>query len=218
MSARSESSSPAADAGLRPPDAGRRPRRPDRVLGARCTCPPSTGYQIIDTPVYQEYGEAMASGQVPYRDFALEYPPGALPVFWLPTLGPAEHYRSLFEIAHVVLRGGAARPRRARRRGARRAAPPAARRCGRGRALPARARHGRADALRPLAGAAHGRRRSPPCSAGAERLGLGRARARRRREDLPARPPAARCSSTWRGAAGGGRRGSPSAPSRRRSP
>jgi uncharacterized membrane protein len=40
----------------------------------------------------------MASGQVPYRDFDLEYPPGALPVFWLPTVGPAEHYRSIFEL------------------------------------------------------------------------------------------------------------------------
>jgi uncharacterized membrane protein len=60
--------------------------------------PPFDSYQIIDTPVYQDYGERMAAGEVPYRDFELEYPPGALPVFWLPTLGPAEHYRSIFEI------------------------------------------------------------------------------------------------------------------------
>lgn len=59
--------------------------------------PPFEGYQIVDTPVYQEYGEAMAAGEVPYRDFDLEYPPGALPVFWLPTLGPADHYASIFE-------------------------------------------------------------------------------------------------------------------------
>ncbi len=59
--------------------------------------PPFDRYQIIDTPVYQEYGEAMAAGEVPYRDFDLEYPPGALPVFWLPTLGPAEHYGSIFQ-------------------------------------------------------------------------------------------------------------------------
>ncbi len=43
--------------------------------------------QIVDTPVYQRYGDAMARGQVPYRDFGLEYPPGALPVFVLPALG-----------------------------------------------------------------------------------------------------------------------------------
>src|SRR6266576_3634492 len=42
--------------------------------------------QLIDTPVYQRYGNAIADGKVPYRDFALEYPPGALPVFALPGL------------------------------------------------------------------------------------------------------------------------------------
>ena len=42
--------------------------------------------QIIDTPVYQRYGNAMADGKVPYRDFAVEYPPGALPMFALPGL------------------------------------------------------------------------------------------------------------------------------------
>jgi Glycosyltransferase family 87 len=42
--------------------------------------------QIIDTPVYQRYGNEIAHGQVPYRDFKLEYPPGALPVFALPGL------------------------------------------------------------------------------------------------------------------------------------
>ncbi|HSK15760.1 MAG TPA: glycosyltransferase 87 family protein [Gaiellaceae bacterium] len=60
--------------------------------------PPFDRSQIVDTPVYQEYGEAIAAGQVPYRDFELEYPPGALPVFWLPTLAPEEHYRSAFEL------------------------------------------------------------------------------------------------------------------------
>jgi uncharacterized membrane protein len=60
--------------------------------------PPFDSFQIIDTPVYQDYGERMAAGEMPYRDFELEYPPGALPVFWLPTLGSAEHYRSIFEI------------------------------------------------------------------------------------------------------------------------
>jgi glycosyl transferase family 87 len=53
--------------------------------------------QIVDTPVYQEYGEAMAAGAVPYRDFDLEYPPAALPVFWLPTLGSADQYDAIFE-------------------------------------------------------------------------------------------------------------------------
>jgi hypothetical protein len=43
--------------------------------------------QIIDTPIYQRYGNAIVhDGKVPYRDFAVEYPPGALPVFVLPGL------------------------------------------------------------------------------------------------------------------------------------
>jgi len=59
---------------------------------------PWTDYQIVDTPVYQRYGEAMTAGQVPYRDFRPEYPPAALPAFLLPALGPSDDYRTLFEI------------------------------------------------------------------------------------------------------------------------
>ncbi len=43
-----------------------------------------THRQIIDTPIYQRYGNAIAHGAVPYRDFSVEYPPGALPMFALP--------------------------------------------------------------------------------------------------------------------------------------
>src|SRR4249920_3476007 len=50
--------------------------------------------QIIDTPVYQRHGDAMARGQIPYRDFGLEYPPGALPAFVIPALG--HHQESQF--------------------------------------------------------------------------------------------------------------------------
>jgi hypothetical protein len=55
--------------------------------------------QIVDTPIYERYGEAMADGDVPYRDFAVEYPPAALPVFLLPALddGGASDYRRRFE-------------------------------------------------------------------------------------------------------------------------
>lgn len=48
--------------------------------------------QIVDVPVYQRYGDAMAGGQVPFRDFGLEYPPGALPVFAVPSLGARDDY------------------------------------------------------------------------------------------------------------------------------
>jgi hypothetical protein len=54
--------------------------------------------QIVDTPVYERYGEALADGRVPYRDFALEYPPAALPAFYLPTLAHAAGYDEAFDI------------------------------------------------------------------------------------------------------------------------
>ncbi|HEY5160630.1 MAG TPA: glycosyltransferase family 87 protein [Gaiellaceae bacterium] len=47
-------------------------------------------HQIIDTPLYQRYGDWMAHGSAPYRDFAIEYPPGALPAFMLPTIGNSD--------------------------------------------------------------------------------------------------------------------------------
>jgi uncharacterized membrane protein len=56
--------------------------------------------QIVDTPVYQRYGDAMLDGQVPYRDFRVEYPPAALPVFLLPAIGDHRDelsYRRSFE-------------------------------------------------------------------------------------------------------------------------
>ena len=64
-----------------------------------------TEHRIIDTPVYERYGAAIDSGQVPYRDFAVEYPPGALPVFALPALGGArgDTFRRRFEALMAFL-------------------------------------------------------------------------------------------------------------------
>ena len=42
---------------------------------------------ILDTVEYHRYGIAIWHGEVPYRDFKVEYPPAALPVFALPALG-----------------------------------------------------------------------------------------------------------------------------------
>jgi hypothetical protein len=56
--------------------------------------------QITDVPIYERYGDAIAHGNVPYRDFGLEYPPAALPVFALPSLGNEGDegaYRTIFE-------------------------------------------------------------------------------------------------------------------------
>jgi uncharacterized membrane protein len=39
-------------------------------------------HTLVDWPVYERYGDAILhDGLVPYRDFAVEYPPGALAVF-----------------------------------------------------------------------------------------------------------------------------------------
>src|SRR6266540_6947482 len=64
-----------------------------------------THHPIVDTPVYERYGSAMDDGRVPYRDFAVEYPPGALPVFVLPALGDpgSNTYRVRFEALMAFL-------------------------------------------------------------------------------------------------------------------
>jgi hypothetical protein len=57
---------------------------------------------ITDTGVYREYGDRMLEGEVPYRDFELEYPPGALPVFVLPSLGSEGRYDVLFDLLMLL--------------------------------------------------------------------------------------------------------------------
>ena len=168
-----------------------------------------TNDPIVDTPVYEHYGSAMDDGKVPYRDFALEYPPGALPVFVVPALGDAgsETFRVRFEalmaffgeamivcvaIALVALGagdGGFLARARLRLVGA----------------DPARA--GRSLAVRPLARCARRRRH------GRARLGTAPPRARRarrrgRREALPGRARARLRSHMSGGARAGARRSS----------
>ena len=45
-----------------------------------------SGRAITDIALYHAYGERIADGLVPYRDFAFEYPPGALPALVVPAL------------------------------------------------------------------------------------------------------------------------------------
>jgi uncharacterized membrane protein len=56
--------------------------------------------QQVDTHVYSNYGTRVLDGEVPYRDFSLEYPPAALPTFIVPALGHPQAesaYRWRFE-------------------------------------------------------------------------------------------------------------------------
>lgn len=59
---------------------------------------------ISDTLVYERYGERIAAGDVPYRDFVVEYPPGALIPFVLPALisSSNERYEPIFELLMTV--------------------------------------------------------------------------------------------------------------------
>ena len=45
-----------------------------------------SGRAVTDIALYHAYGERIADGLVPYRDFAFEYPPGALPALAVPAL------------------------------------------------------------------------------------------------------------------------------------
>ncbi|HYZ79050.1 MAG TPA: glycosyltransferase 87 family protein [Gaiellaceae bacterium] len=56
----------------------------------------------IDTSLFQSYGDRTLHGEVPYRDFSLEYPPGALPAFVVPSLGPARDYDAWFSAFEVA--------------------------------------------------------------------------------------------------------------------
>jgi hypothetical protein len=63
--------------------------------------------QSADVALYQLYGDQFLDGRIPYRDFFVEYPPGSLLVFVLPSLGPAAHYTTLFQLL-MALCGAAA--------------------------------------------------------------------------------------------------------------
>ena len=47
--------------------------------------------------VYQGFADAVFDGRVPYRDFFMEYPPGALAVFLPPAAAGSGHYNAAFK-------------------------------------------------------------------------------------------------------------------------
>ena len=65
-----------------------------------------TGDAVTDIPLYRAYGERVAGGLLPYRDFGFEYPPGALPALVLPALvtDSLAAFRAVF-VAELALVG-----------------------------------------------------------------------------------------------------------------
>jgi hypothetical protein len=64
---------------------------------------------ILDTVEYHRYGSAIVDGKVPYRDFGVEYPPGALPVFAAPAVGKPAFtlYNREFQVLMALCGAGA---------------------------------------------------------------------------------------------------------------
>jgi uncharacterized membrane protein len=60
---------------------------------------------VADTGLYSLYGTRMAHGLVPYRDFFIEFPPGALVPLVLPAL-PGSHYVVWFKIFAALCGAG----------------------------------------------------------------------------------------------------------------
>ena len=55
------------------------------------------GAKFRDLHLYRQYGDALLDGRIPYRDFFVEYPPGAIPLFAAPALAPGGAYDALFK-------------------------------------------------------------------------------------------------------------------------
>src|SRR6185503_17551722 len=56
------------------------------------------GAKFRDLHLYRQYGDALLDGRIPYRDFFVEYPPGAIPLFAAPSLAPGGAYDALFKV------------------------------------------------------------------------------------------------------------------------
>jgi hypothetical protein len=55
-----------------------------------------------DVGRYHEFAERMLDGDLPYRDFYMEYPPGAAPLFLAPALLPGVDYNLAFKLLATV--------------------------------------------------------------------------------------------------------------------
>src|SRR5215210_1241834 len=56
-----------------------------------------------DIPLYQRYGDKVREGLIPYGDFYTEYPPFAVPIFVVPTIGPSDDYIRNSKLTELAL-------------------------------------------------------------------------------------------------------------------
>jgi hypothetical protein len=78
-----------------------------RLLARFASLPSDLREGSNDLAIYRDAGEAILGGQIPYRDFFIEYPPGSLPAFVPPALFSVDKagYIALFasEMALVLV-------------------------------------------------------------------------------------------------------------------
>jgi hypothetical protein len=74
------------------------------VLTFLATCPFlfGGGSGDGDIPVFRSYGDRVLAGDVPYRDFHPEYPPGAFIFFTIPSLASDRRYLVIFQLIAAV--------------------------------------------------------------------------------------------------------------------
>lgn len=75
------------------------------ACAATLTLDPWQDDHITDVPIYESYAVRVLDGDLPYRDFAIEYPPLAAPLFVLPELFVEGYpdYRIAFGVAMFLL-------------------------------------------------------------------------------------------------------------------
>ena len=59
--------------------------------------------QFGDVHLYADFGRKVLDGQAPYRDFFVEYPPGAMPAFLLPAAIDEAHYHFWFKLLTALV-------------------------------------------------------------------------------------------------------------------
>jgi hypothetical protein len=78
-----------------------------RLFAMFARLPPTKKEGSAGLTIYHHAGEALLRGEIPYRDFFIEYPPGSFPLFVLPALFSADKvaYTGLFatEMALVLV-------------------------------------------------------------------------------------------------------------------